>query len=98
MKLSKKIPDLYFKVARIPGTWYARSGHVLVFYRHDKDGKPFIDDVMQFYGDNGRETRSTAIRRGHAVIERNEFRGFLSTYVPSQCREAVRAMNIGEVK
>jgi len=90
----KRIPDLHYRVVRGLRPAFTRVGYACVFYRHDKDGKQFIDDCMTFYGDDGRKVRSEACRFGRDVIERRLPRGLRTPYVPVDFRRAVRSAGL----
>lgn len=88
-----KISDLAYKVVRIP-TAFSPAGHMLVFYRHDKDGNPYVDDVSYFYGPNGRYTRHIACQRGRNVVAGNEPRGLRSLFVKADAQKAFAALGM----
>jgi hypothetical protein len=90
-----KIPDLQFKVTRVHSTFY-RAKYALVFYRHDKDHKPYIDDVQFFIGQNGTMVRSKAFKHGRAVVTRQAPRGIRSLFIPHDAVAPIRALGIGE--
>jgi hypothetical protein len=73
-----KIADMHFKVIR-SRPYLAGAAHTLIVYRHDKDGKPYLYHAESFYGEDGRKTRSDAIRRGRMFQHR--FDRLRTTYI-----------------
>lgn len=93
MKQSTRIPDLHYVV--VPSrTVFTRAGHVTVFYRHDKDGKPFIYHAANHYGEDGRKTRANACRLGREVVTRQRNIGLRDTFIKSADYAAVRAAGL----
>lgn len=91
--LSTRIPDLHFKV--IPSrAVFVCAGHLTVFYRHDKDGKPFIYHVASHYGEDGRKTRANAYRLGRDVVTRKRSLPLRDTFIKSEDKQAVRAVGL----
>lgn len=93
MPTSKNVPDLHFVVIR-SRTYFTRAGHATIFYRHDKDGRPFIYHVANHYGTDGRKTRANAYRIGRDVITRKQHLPLRDTYVKVEDRAAVRAAGL----
>lgn len=84
-----KIEDLHYIVIKSRGH-FVRAAHVVVFYRHDKDGKPFIYDNVAFYGNDGRKTRGDAMRYGRDLVNRKiRFNHYRDTYIRAMDRDAV---------
>lgn len=92
--MRKKIPDLQYKVVRVRSV-FCRAKYLLVFYRHDKDGAPFIDDVKTFVGENCAETRKRAFVRARAIVTGKEPRGWRELFISSDARSVVRALGVG---
>jgi len=89
----RKIPDLHFKV--IPAEHvFCRAAHLVVFFRHDKDGRAFIDDNFIFYGENGTKTRAAAFAYGRNIVTRRTPRPLRNTYITAGNRARVRAAGL----
>lgn len=86
----KQIPDLHYVVAKANPV-FAKTGHLTVFYRHDKDGNPYIYHVGCHYGDNGVRTRANAYALGRDVVTYKRNMGLRSEYIPLDHRANVRA-------
>lgn len=88
-----KVPDLHYVVVK-KSTVFARAGHATVFYRHDRDGRPFIYHLAHHYGEDGRLTRAAARRHGSDVVSRRAQMFLRDTYVGVDLRAAVRAAGL----
>lgn len=86
--MSKRIPDLHYKVFPVT-PHFSKRGHMLAFYRHDKDGRPYLYHQEHFYGEDGRATRLAAYRRAKAVVNRLEPMGLRNTHIPIGGRQAL---------
>lgn len=62
----QRIADMNYSVFRRSSV-FTRRGYLLIIYRHDKDGRPFLYHTERFYGQDGRKLRSQAIARGKAL-------------------------------
>ena len=88
--MQNTIPDLHFVIAKIRPVW-SRVGHILVMYRHDKDGKPFVYHSETYYGDDGRKTRAETIRRARDLQSGKRSCGLRQTYISVEYRRAAFA-------
>jgi hypothetical protein len=85
-----RIPDLHYIVIKSRGA-FVRAAHVVVFYRHDRDGKPFIYHMEPFYGSDGRKTLADARCYGRDLVERRvRFACYRQNYVRVYDEPAVR--------
>ena len=75
------IPDLGYVITR-GRAHFSRYACALIFYRHDREGKPYIYHVETFAGHDGRTVRRQAGERARNVIRRKAPMGLRSTYIP----------------
>jgi hypothetical protein len=85
----RTIPDLSYIVVKIK-PHFNRAGHILVLYRHDREGNPYIYHVESFYGADGIVTRSTAMRRGRNIVTYKEQISLRSIDLSAGWKKAVK--------